>query len=148
MNRIFNGIISIIQRLQPPNWTIIKETNIEGCKIINYFYNGKRYKYVGFMLPRSVTKGFVVPLKHVTWNDKDVTKYVLQYAGPRHDFFNEPIPLKFMFYTITHVSWKPETHIRDGKIGVIFRRHLYIKPQKGVLKITNIFNQSYSVSSG
>lgn len=147
MKKLFLAIVSLIQKVRLPNWTILKKDSDS----IHYIYNGKRYIYVGDKLPTEVTRGFFIPVKQILWNGQDVTKHFLKYAGPRQDFFGERIPLEHIFYTVTSVKWvatpvfSVDTRV---KAGISFKKVVHKEPESGVLEIINVFNQSKSVESG
>jgi hypothetical protein len=133
---------------EPPNWTIIRIEKLLDTNKIHYFYNGKKFVYIGDELPTKVSRGFFIPVKKILWNGKDVTRYALRFAGPRQDFFERDVPLKYMFYIVTKVRWVYAPVVSNTRIGLEFRRCVHTEPVCGVLEIINIFNQSKSVASG
>jgi hypothetical protein len=138
----------LIKNTRPIDWSIkvIDTYMYNGLfQVITFFYNGKKYKYVGDEIIKKIQTGFFIPIQTATWNGNDVTEIVKPYAGPRHDFFGSEPRIDIMFHNcIKHVLvprpivTKSEHGIR---FGIEFKRVRVIIPIDGTLVITNILGQ-------
>jgi hypothetical protein len=126
-------IFSFVTFFLPKNNDIISIND----DIIEYYYNYRKLKYIGTELPTFLPSGFFIPIKRATWNGVDVTKRVLPFAGPRHDFYGTDPVLSKMFRRIKKHVWKVNLYV----FGISFKRVPIYEPEDGVLIIDNIFNQ-------
>jgi Family of unknown function (DUF5772) len=138
----------LIEHTRPKDWSISGTDTFmhDGLhKIITFFYNGKKYKYIGDEITKKVRSGFFLPIQKATWNGEDVTDMIRAYAGPRQDFFGSEPRLDIIFHKCIKVLWIPVpkvTQTGDGiRIGVEFRRIRMIKPLEGTFILTNILGQ-------
>ena len=155
INWFFFRLVDFMHMIRPKDWTQVKvftycgnvltESKASGTKLINYIYNGRLYSYIGDKLPTSLARGFFLPIKSATWNGKDVTGIVKQYAGPRQDFFGKMPETSKMFYQIKKRRWVPHLSwsLRKGlSLKFEWLVEYTIEPEEGVLDVKNILGQS------
>jgi hypothetical protein len=142
MKNILFILIDIIQAFRPKNWTVLSVEKYNDYEIIDYFYGGKTYKYIGSKLPTDIRKGFFLPIKSAKWNGTDVTEYVKSFAGPRQDFYGTDPRLDVMFYNIKRCEWTPKYSIKLFSFTITWYKKTIVEPIQGVLEITNVIHQT------
>ena len=142
MKNLLFILVDIIQAFRPKNWTVLSIEKFNDYEIIDYFYGGKTYKYIGTQLSKEIRKGFFLPIKSARWNGTDVTDYVKAFAGPRQDFYGSDPPLDKMFYNVKKCEWKPIYSTKMFKFSITWYKRVHVEPMKGNLEITNVINQT------
>lgn len=135
-------IVDIIQVFRPKDFTVVHIEDYCDYQITDYFYGGRVYKCIGPDIPKDIRRGFFLPIKSVQWNDTDVTDYVKAFSGPRNDFYGKDPDISKMFYTTIRHIWVPKYSIRPFSVSVTWYKKKVITPAKGILKVTNILNQT------
>jgi hypothetical protein len=142
MKEILFMLLNIVQVFRTKNWTVRGREKFNDYEVIDYFYGGNNYKYVGVNLPTSIRRGFFLPIKSAHWNESDMTDYVKMFAGPRHDFYGTDPPLDKMFYNLKKCTWVPEYTFRGLGFSVTWHKRTLVEPTPGKLVVKNILNQT------
>jgi len=148
MKQLFFALVNLINFFRPQNWSIVRvQTYVldTKVKVIEYMYNGQLYKYIGETLPKTIQRGFFLPIKEAFWNGRNVTSHVKPFSGPRNDFYGQVPNLSFIFHKVIRNKWIPKVTIRtqDG-IGIFlhFEKEIIIEPEPGNLEVTNVLGQT------
>jgi nucleoside diphosphate kinase len=149
MKQLFFAIVGFIKFFRPRDWTIrniqvlVNNTRV---KVIEYFYNGKVYKYIGETLPKSIARGFFLPIQAALWNGRNVVDVIKKYSGPRNDFYGKDPELDFIFYKVIKKTWIPKLSFKqnNAKVGLYlhFEDETHIEPEEGILEVTNVIGQT------
>ena len=141
MRLLFSIIIGIAQLFRPKDWKVTETELLEGEQIQRYWYNGRRYRWIGTTVPRTIRRGFFIPIQKVEWNGQDVTSLLKEYSGPRNDFYNQDPRLDLIFKRVTGHRWRPRLVLTD-RISLVFDRVALTRPVPGTLKVTNILGHT------
>jgi len=126
-------------------------SSVCGPVMVEYVYNGRVYKYVTTHLeqwpPDFGASRFVMPIKKVTFDDKDITNEWREYAGPRQDGVVNPLVLTGE----RKHEWFVEPTVKIGtglSFSFEFLRKILLVPRQGVLRVTTIFGQTVESTVG
>lgn len=126
-----------------PDFTIVKRTvfhvvQSSSFTVLEYVYKGRIFKCIGDKVP-PVARGFFIPIRKIVWNGKDVTKEIMPFAGPRHDFYGKRNEIIKLFFRNAKRLWKPKVSWYLWGLKIEFEPEYSVESEDGQLEVVNLF---------